>query len=82
MDYAADLFTRHGFVLPEREILVSEMNPAAVKSSSKRTTRRMKDRKLVDNSKMKARLIDELLYPTYREGLHAIFADKRNPWWK
>jgi nucleoside-diphosphate-sugar epimerase len=82
MDYAAELLTRNGLILPEREVVVPEMAMAAVASSSKRTTRRMKDRKLVDNSKMKAQLIDELLYPTYREGLNAIFADKRNPWWK
>lgn len=82
MDYAVDLFTQHGFILPEREVVVADMNEADVNSSTKRTTRRMTDRKLVDNSKMKAELIDELLYPTYREGLQAILADKRNPWWK
>lgn len=81
MDYAAELLNNNGIIVPERSCLPVTGAITTTDISSKRASRRQKESKLVDNSKMKAELVEKLLYPTYREGLNAIVADKRNPWW-
>jgi nucleoside-diphosphate-sugar epimerase len=81
MDYAAELLKSKGMSPPERSLLPVRTAGAPTELSSKRAARRQKESKLVDNSKMKAELIEDLLHPTYREGLNAIVADVRNPWW-
>lgn len=81
MEYAAELLKSNGIIPPERSLLPVISAAAPTELSSKRASRRQKESKRVDNSKMKAELIEKLLYPTYREGLNAIFADVRNPWW-
>lgn len=76
MDYAAQLFAANDMTVPERSSQDDE-SPR----KTKRGERRKKERKLVDNRKVKADVLDQFLYPTYREGLDAIFADKSTPWW-
>lgn len=73
MEYAARLL--------DTMMTVPEGNQILPGKKTKRGERRKKERKLVDNSKMKADLVDQLLYPTYREGLDFIVADKSNAWW-
>jgi len=52
------------------------------RSSITRQRRREKESKLVCNKRMREELLpdDGLLFPTYREGLHAIFIDPITPW--
>lgn len=52
------------------------------RSSITRQRRREKESKLVCNKRMREELLpdDGLLFPTYREGLHAIFIDPSTPW--
>ncbi len=51
-------------------------------SSKTRQRRREKESKLVCNKRMREELlrVDGLLFPTYREGLRAIFEDPNTPW--
>jgi nucleoside-diphosphate-sugar epimerase len=48
----------------------------------RRRRRRDDESKRVDNQRMKSELVPVLQYPTYREGLAAIWADRTSPWWK
>ena len=52
------------------------------RSSRTRQRRREKESKLVCNQRMMKELFpdDDLLFPTYREGLHAIINDPTTPW--
>ena len=77
MDYAVELLRSNGMTLPAS----TTVPKATTASSSKRETRRKNERKLVDNGKMKSELVENLVYPTYREGLSSILADRSNPWW-
>jgi hypothetical protein len=50
-------------------------------TTSTRGRRRLLDRKLVSNQRMREELIsDGLLFPTYKEGLEAILKDPTTPW--
>lgn len=52
------------------------------RSSTTRQRRRERESKLVCNKRMRDELLreDGLLFPTYREGLRAIFEDPNTPW--
>mmetsp|Transcript_11490 Transcript_11490/g.24363 ORF Transcript_11490/g.24363 Transcript_11490/m.24363 type:complete len:525 (-) Transcript_11490:2792-4366(-) len=52
------------------------------RSSKSRQSRRERESKLVCNKRMREELLpdDGLLFPTYREGLDAIFKDPTTPW--
>jgi nucleoside-diphosphate-sugar epimerase len=71
--YAHELFSEKGILIPEK---LSKQD-----AITRRISRRKSDWKLVDNRKMKEELIQKLVFPSYREGLNAIMADRRNPWW-
>jgi hypothetical protein len=50
-------------------------------TTSTRGRRRLLDRKLVSNQRMREELIpDGILFPTYKEGLEAILKDPTTPW--
>ena len=57
-------------------------NTSLSRSSVTRQRRRERESKLVCNKRMREELLpdDGLLYPTYREGLRAIFNDPITPW--
>jgi hypothetical protein len=57
-------------------------NTLLSRSSITRQKRRERESKLVCNKRMREELLadDGLLFPTYREGLHAIFNDPITPW--
>ena len=60
--------------------LTIEETDASDLTSSARSSRRGTEVKLVSNARMKQELIFELTYPTYSEGLNAIFLDPASPW--
>jgi hypothetical protein len=74
MQYAAELLKSIG-------VDISIVETADSPQSSARSKRRGTDIKQVSNQRMKRELITELVYPTYREGLNAIFEDRSSPWW-
>lgn len=57
-----------------------EESDASNLTLSTRSSRRDTDIKRVSNGRMKHELISELSYPTYSEGLTAIFEDSASPW--
>ena len=74
MQYAANLLKSIDIAIPIVES--SDSSP-----STTRSRRRGTELKRVSNQRMKDELINELLYPTYREGLSAILQDPSCPWW-
>jgi nucleoside-diphosphate-sugar epimerase len=74
MQYAANLFESIGITVSIEED--SDSSP-----STTRSKRRGTEIKRVSNQRMKEELVSNLHYPTYREGLTAIFQDRSNPWW-
>ena len=76
MEYASRLLEENGLSSPVQQIDDEERKP------TNQSGRRGKDRKAVSNSRMKAELLDgKITYPSYREGLRAIFQNENNPWW-
>jgi nucleoside-diphosphate-sugar epimerase len=73
MQYAADLFESIGITVAVEE--ASDSFP-----STTRSRRRGREIKRVSNQRMTEELLSNLHYPTYREGLTAIFQDRSNPW--
>jgi len=68
-------------------VTTTNENPAASgktlsRSSMRRQKRRERESKLICNKRMREELFksDDLLFPTYREGLYAIFNDPTTPW--
>ena len=94
LQYAADLLQSIGVELmtvvveddDDDNDYKSSSQQQSVESLTKRQRRRLSDRKLVSNQRMKSELLLEdagdLTYPSYREGLTAILNDSRTPWWQ
>ena len=86
MRYAAQLLldTMTDEQLLEKDLSQQEhdSDTSSKNNTSKRSQRRGKDHKLVDNSKMKQHLLKgkPLLYPTYKEGLDSILLQPGSPW--
>eukprot|EP00980_Cylindrotheca_fusiformis_P004235 scaffold918_cov126-Cylindrotheca_fusiformis.AAC.14 len=86
LEYAAQLFDEHNISLPQQQPAAA--TAATNTKTSQRERRRETDRKLVDNTRMKMELLSlsfqqqQLKYPTYKEGLSAIFHDPMAPWWE
>ena len=74
MQYATELLESIGVDISIKETPYSF-------SSSTRPKRRGTDVKRVSNKRMKRELTGEMVYPTYREGLTAIFKSPSSPWW-
>lgn len=75
LNYAADLLQG---ILPNREFEVEA--PSASTTTTRRERRRLSDRKLVSNRRVKEELLPNFIYPTYREGLEAILLNPDTPW--
>jgi hypothetical protein len=69
--HAADLLASRGIAIP-----TGAQQPEKVVSSS----RRGQDAKRVDNHKMRAQLLPDLCFPTYKEGLANIIDQPEAPW--
>ena len=74
MSYAVELFKSNNISL-KKEVQESS-------APSRRATRRNTELKRVSNKRLKEDLLpDGLLFPTYKEGLKDILAQKTMPWW-
>lgn len=88
--YANELLSRIADGLPPPlESIADTKSYSALPSqtSAGRKSRRQRERKLVDNGRMRRELLvgnegdgDGLRFPTYREGLQTIFDDPSSPW--
>jgi hypothetical protein len=81
LSYAKELLLTIGSKIP-----VPTTSNTPTRSSATRQSRRAREQKLVDNTRVKVELLPEtlggLLYPTYKEGLRAILMDPSTPWQK
>jgi hypothetical protein len=92
LSYAQELLASTGIDQRKFEedtigVTTTNKNPAASgktlsRSSMRRQKRRERESKLVCNKRMREELFkgDDLKFPTYREGLYAIFNDPTTPW--
>ena len=85
LEYAANLLKGTGKdLLPTRESIKgdrgSTAGSAAAATTTTRARRREIEKKLIDNSRMKNELLQELQFPSYKEGLEAILKDPTTPW--
>jgi hypothetical protein len=73
LSYARDLLESIGIVVQAVD--------GTKQTPSERTSRRLSERKLIDNRRMRTELC-ELKFPTYKEGLQHILHDQSSPWWQ
>jgi hypothetical protein len=77
MEYAARLLHDKGADLSNAG--TKDRKPTNL-DTTKRSRRRIQDRKLVSNARLKEELLPALSYPTYKEGLGQILLHPKAPW--
>ena len=85
IETASTAVTTSTSTIPNPNEMTTTDSAAAIlpsRSSKSRQSRRERESKLVCNNRMREELLPDegLLFPTYREGLDAIFNDPTTPW--